>query len=182
MKRQNAKVAMICTCGDEVALSPEMLSEVLRGRGLDLAGAWSIIMPNNYVLLPGFDTDNREVEASKLDKAPQRIRHVAEKIKSGDWETDVTRGGMAWMKTKLVFPLFKRWGVFPSRWKWTPECIQCGKCSKVCPMGNIVMKGGHPRWGKNCISCVACYHHCPVHAVAYGNITNGKGQYVCPLK
>lgn len=182
IREKRTKIGLICTCGDEIGLSVEMFIKILEKQNLVLSGAWSIIMPNNYVLLPGFDTDSREIELEKLERAPERVKAIADEILDGNWKIDVVKGKMSWLKTRLIYPLFKKWGMFPSRWHWTSECIECGKCEKVCPTGNIRIMGGHPKWMNNCISCVACYHNCPVHAIEYGNATDKKGQYVCPLK
>ena len=59
-------------------------------------------------------------------------------------------------------------------------CVRCGKCAAVCPVDNI--KGGVgelPIWkhNKKCMTCFACYHNCPKHAIRYGLMTRGKGQY-----
>ena len=178
---QGAKIWMVCTCGDEVALAPEMMKKALENRGLTLHGCWSVIMPNNYVLLPGFNVDKKKVEIAKLEAAPKRLKEIAAMIAASDMRTDVVRGSNPRLKSRLIYPLFKKWGIFPSRWHWTEECVGCEKCAAVCPVGNITMRGSHPRWGENCVSCLACYHNCPTHAVAYGNATQSKGQYVCPL-
>lgn len=175
-------IFMVCTCGDETALAPEMFEKKLNEKGLTLQGGWSVIMPNNYVLLPGFNVDSEKLESEKLDKVPSRITYIAGKIKDNSKEMDYTRGSLARLKTGLVYPLFKKWGIFPSKWHWTPECVRCGKCVKVCPVNNVTFKGGHPTWGKACVSCLACFHICPVHAVEYGNMTKNKGQYFCRKK
>lgn len=181
-KRCAAKVWMVCTCGDETALSPEMLARALESRGVRLEGAWSVIMPNNYVILPGFNTDPKDVEERKLREAPARIDSIAAEIARGEMKTDVTVGSLARLKSRLVYPLFRRFGIFPSKWRWNDACLRCERCSLVCPTRNVRIVGGHPVWGKRCVSCLACYHNCPVHSVEYGNATHFKGQYVCPLK
>lgn len=178
----NRPIWMVCVCGDETALAPEMLKKALAERGLSLAGGWSVIMPNNYVILPGFNVDCKEVEKEKLTKAPAQITKIAEKILKGEWEESYVRGSMPRLKTGLVYPLFKRWGIFPSKWYATDDCISCGKCAKVCPMDNVEMKGGKPKWGMNCVSCLGCYHICPKHAVQYGSATKNKGQYFWGIK
>lgn len=182
LRKEKAPVWMVCTCGDETGLAPEMLEKALHNRGLSLQGTWSVIMPDTYVLLPGFNVDSAKVEEAKLDSAPGRVDAIARKINSGEWESDIHYGPMPGLKTKIVYPLFKKWGINRKKWHWTEECIQCGRCAEKCPVGNIEMKGGHPRWHDRCVSCLACYHNCPVHAVAYGRATNNKGQYLCPLR
>ena len=38
-------------------------------------------MPNNYILMPGFDVDSKEVETEKLKKAPERLKSIISFIK-----------------------------------------------------------------------------------------------------
>lgn len=177
VKRRQMDVWCVMTCGDEVALAPEMFAKTLSRHGIELQSVWSVIMPNNYVLLPGFDVDSKEVERRKLAAAPGRIKEIAKGISQHARSIDVERGSNAWLKTKLVYPLFCKWGIFPKKWHSTPACVGCGICAKACPLKNVTMKDREPHWGDNCCSCLACYHSCPRHAVAYGKITFKKGQY-----
>lgn len=178
LKVNQSKVWCVMTCGDEVALTPEMfLNGLLKSSGIRDCGIWSVTMPNNYVLLPGFDVDPVNVEQNKLKAVPGRIMEIATAIRENVTETDVVRGSIPWIKTKLVYPLFKKWGVNTRKWHYTPSCIGCGKCAMICPLKNVEMKNGHPEWGTRCCSCLACYHICPYHAVAYGKETANKGQY-----
>lgn len=180
IKNENVPVWMVCTCGDETGRTPEMLQKALEKRGLNLKGAWSVIMPNTYVLLPGFDVDSKELEESKLKNAVTRIGEIGEKISRGKWEWSLTRGSLPGLRTKLGYPLFKWMGISTDKWHHTSACIRCGKCAKACPVKNIAMENDGPAWGNNCLSCLACYHICPVHAVEYGSATKKKGQYYLP--
>lgn len=174
------KVWAVLTCGDETGRAPEMLDRALAGVGLHASGIWDVIMPNNYVLLPGFDVDCEEVERRKLERFPERVGEIAGKILSGVAERNFTRGRMPRIKTTIVYPLFRRWGMIPSRWSTSDACVVCGRCAAACPVGNVSVKDGYPRWGADCVSCLACYHVCPVKAVRYGSATRGKGQYFFP--
>ncbi len=172
----------VMTCGDEVAMSPEMLQDAFRRRDVEVRSIWSVIMPNNYVLLPGFDVDSKDLADKKLADAPLRLKEICRGIMQQRETIDVVRGSMAWLKSKTVYPLFKRWGIFPGKWHSMETCVSCGICAKSCPLGNVQMSDGRPKWGDNCCSCLACYHSCPRHAVAYGKITQSKGQYFLPSK
>lgn len=182
LKNNGFLIDCIMICGDEVALAPEMLGKILAKRGVELNSVWSVIMPNNYILLPGFDVDSKDVEDRKLKDCQGRILEIAQSLSKGEKRLEIVRGSFPWLKTKVVYPLFKKWGIFPSKWRYTTSCISCGKCSSVCPMVNIKMNNGHPMWGNRCCSCLACYHICPVHAVEYANMTSKKGQYFFPLR
>lgn len=172
----------VCTCGDETGLVPGMLRSILRRRGAEMRAFWSVTMPNNYVLLPGFNTDPAEVESAKLKAAPARLRHIAGEISRGSWTSDYIEGPWPRLKSRIIYPLFVRFGITPSCWKAGSACIGCGRCVRSCPVSNIrLATGRHPEWGNRCVSCLACYHTCPTHAVSYGRATRGKGQYLCPL-
>lgn len=182
IKANSYSVDCVMTCGDEVALAPEMITKDFKRVGVELNSIWSVVMPNNYVLLPGFDVDSKDLENSKLKDSESRIIEIAQSLSRGDKRIDVVRGNIPWLKTKIVFPLFKRWGIFPKKWFYTDSCISCGKCEKICPMLNVTMVNQHPKWGNRCCSCLGCYHVCPTHAVQYGSETRKKGQYLFPLR
>lgn len=181
IKRRKMPVWGVMTCGDEVALAPEMFEKALNKWGLKAESIWSVTMPNNYVLLPGFDVDSKDLEKKKLDESYDRLFYIGTGIEYHRRTVNVVRGRMAWAKTKLIYPLFKRWGISPKKWHYTDACIGCGICANACPSCNIVMKDGFPSWGNNCSSCLACYHSCPRHAVEYSNATKRKGQYFFPF-
>lgn len=177
IKKRDAYVWCVATCGDETGMAVEMLRRELGKRGIDLSGAWSLIMPNVYVLLPGFGVDTKDVEERKLRDAVGRIEEIAAKVKGCEKIEDVHLGPFPRLKTTLIYPLFKKWGVDTKKWHFTDACIGCGKCANACPVGNIAMADGHPRWGSDCTSCCACYHICPTHSAQYGNVTKKMGQY-----
>lgn len=172
----------VCTCGDEAGIAMRLFSRQLRGiRGSGADALFSLIMPNDYVLLPGFDVDSPEVAAAKLREAPARLAAIAERINARETGvSDVHEGSFPALRTRLVFPLFRRWGVNPRRWKASAACVGCGRCVAACPSRNIVLEEGRPVWGDRCLSCCACFHSCPSGAVSYGTFTRGKGQYLCP--
>lgn len=172
-----AYIWCLATCGDETGMAVEMLRKALLKKGIHLSASWSLIMPNVYVLLPGFGTDSKEVEEKKLKEAVGRIEIIAEKVKSKIQGDDVNLGSLPRLKTAVIYPLFKKWGVNTKKWHTTDACIGCGKCAEACPVGNIAMSEGHPQWGSDCTSCCACYHVCPTHSAQYGKITKDMGQY-----
>lgn len=171
-----------CTCGDEAGMAMRRLGEHLAlKRGKEPDALFSIIMPNTYVLLPGFDVDKPLVRDEKLKLAPLRLNAVARIIEARRTEVfDVKEGSVPVLRSAL-FPVFEKWGVFPRRWKVSDACIGCGKCAGVCPAKNIKMTRTKPEWGKTCYSCCACFHICPQRAINYGKATRNKSQYFCNL-
>lgn len=132
-------VWIVLVCGDETGYAPRMMKAALKRRGINLAGGWSLQMPNNYVLLPGFDVDSKAVEQEKLSKAPDAINAIAEKIINSEWEENYVIGSMPWIKSRIIYPLFTKWGIDPKLWRATDACVGCGLCAKNCPTRNITM-------------------------------------------
>lgn len=171
---------LVLTCGDDIGYTDRQWRRELlrRDAACKVRSAFSVIMPNTYVLLPGMDTDKPAVEEAKISAATERLRFVCKAIRTGARiEADVTRGSMPWLKSKVLYPLFVATLMSPKPFHSDDRCVGCGKCAATCPMKNIEMRDNRPVWGKNCAMCLGCYHVCPHHAVCYGHRTDGKHQY-----
>ena len=59
----------VCSCGDDTGLTQQVLEKALSHKGWKCHAGFSVTMPNNYVLLPGFDVDKKELEEKKLADA-----------------------------------------------------------------------------------------------------------------
>jgi len=168
----------LCSCGDEAGIAMRLLARhISRRRGKSPESMFSVIMPNTYVLLPGFDTDTPDIARAKADAVYTRLHSIAQAVISRSLVTDVHEGSFPALRTRLVFPLFRRWGIKPRLWHASDSCINCGRCALVCPAHNIEMKHSQPVWGQHCYSCCACFHVCPTRAIDYGHATISKSQY-----
>ncbi|MCM1319098.1 MAG: 4Fe-4S dicluster domain-containing protein [Muribaculaceae bacterium] len=169
----------VCTCGDETGNAMKQFAKAIKqvsGKSPQLTA--SLIMPNTYVLLPGFDVDTPQVAEDKLKRAPDRLREIAKMVKERPENyTSVHTGSVPALRS-LVYPLFTRWGVNSAKWHVGDKCMTCGKCGQICPVGNISYDdSGRPIWHDNCLSCCACFHGCPTRAIDYGKATKNKSQY-----
>lgn len=173
---------MVATCGDDAGLADKSWRKLLRKRGWKSVSAHTVIMPNTYVSLPGFDTDSKPIADEKLQAAPERVSEIARSIRCQSPIDNVTRGKMPWLKTRIIYPFFMRFLCSPQKFKASDECNGCGNCSRNCPTRNINIVNGHPQWGNRCAMCLGCYHRCPKRCIAYGAATKGKGHYICPVK
>ncbi len=53
-------------------------------------------------------------------------------------------------------------------------CTQCGRCVRLCPVGNISMPDGYPVFAGNCTQCLRCYSFCPVYAILVSGKAHNK--------
>ena len=169
---------LACTCGDSVGCTPERLGKTMKSIGLHLDAAFSFVMPETYVNLPGFNLDDTDGVRRKLDGVRRRLPMVAKHILTRDRVVDVTRGKMPWVNSYIVNPIFYRLLITDRRFWVTEACVSCGRCVEECPLHNIELVDGRPQWKGDCTNCMSCYHHCPVNAIQFGRATKGKGQYL----
>lgn len=181
---EHARHYMVTTCGDDIGLTHIRWRKAMKNRGWPAEGAYSVIMPNTYTLMKGFDTDPEQLAEEKLWAMPDRVRAIAESIKNREAGeiNDVKTGKWAWIKTRIIAPWFHTFDMSAKPFRVDPEkCTRCGRCMVECPMKNIsIQRSGYPKWGDNCALCLRCYHQCRLQAVEYGDETKGKGRYLCP--
>lgn len=171
----------VCTCGDDCGMTDWMLRQLFGQKKVFLRSVFSVQMPNNYILLPGFDVDPKPVEQQKLQAAQVAVEEIGEMImRTRPLEPPYTPGRFAWLKTHWVYPLFTRFFIGKTSYHATDACISCGVCEEVCPTRNISFDGRRPSWGTDCVQCLACIHRCPARAIEYGKETLKKGRYKHP--
>lgn len=170
---------LVATCGDDAGLTARQWRRLIKSRGWNSVSASTVIMPNCYTLMKGFDVDPESLAIEKLEASVPRVQHIAERIRNNATDDDVTTGKFAWFKSKIIYPWFIRFAMSPKPFHATDACISCGLCARGCPTCNIVMGDDKlPHWGNNCALCLRCYHSCPTGAVQYGKATQNKGRYL----
>lgn len=174
-------VYSVSTCGDECGYTNQLIGKSLGKRGISLSAAYSVIMPNNYILLPGFNVDSKEVEERKLQDAPLCVAEIIEAIWEHQQDALYHTGSMPGLKSYWIYPLFAHLAIGSNSFRVTDACISCGLCERICPTGTISMQDRKPVWANTCVQCVACIHRCPVRAIEYGKGTLKKGRYHHPV-
>ena len=172
---EGAYLYAVMTCGDDMGYTDRVLEKAL-GRKLD--AAFSVLMPDVYVCLPGFDVDSKEECREKFEKEKEAVQLITECVKERQVVRHLKRGPFPWAKTYILRPLFNRYLVTDKYFRVdASSCVSCGRCQKMCPVGNILIVDEVPQWQSHCAGCLACYHACPHHAINFGKMTQKKGQY-----
>ncbi len=172
-----ALIYAIFTCGDECGYTKQMFNELLMERGWQSHHIYSVQMPNNYIVFPGFDVDEKTLEEKKKQEAKQLLPRLTRAIANDKPEHYYITGTLPWLKSKVIYPLFCKYALNSKPFHVSEKCIGCGICVMRCPTKNIALVADKPVWGKNCTQCLACIHYCPVRAIEYGRMTQKKGRY-----
>ncbi|MDO5843948.1 MAG: EFR1 family ferrodoxin [Methanocorpusculum sp.] len=164
-----AFVFAVCTCGGECGNLFKSLAKIIK-----LNSGYSILMPNNYIVLGGAYSED-EIK-SRIANAKEFIAKICASVSSKKSEFVFHKGGFAWIKTALISLMFNK---FTSDRKFFAEnsCSGCGLCSRLCPVENINLENEMPVWNHKCIQCMACIQHCPKEAIQYGKGTKDKVRY-----
>jgi len=175
----NQYLFFVCSCGDDTGLTRNVFLKAIDKKQWACQAGYSVIMPNNYVLLKGFDTDPKKLEEKKLREAVPAVKHINSRLSGKKKEFHCEEGCFPNFKTRIINPLFNKYQITAKPFYATAACLGCGDCERVCPVRNVTVDG-KPHWGDNCTICLACYHVCPRHAIHYGNKTKKKGHYFNP--
>ncbi len=160
----------VCTCGGEAGLAMENLRNVFH-----LDSAYSVVMPNNYVM--GSELETAERVASMISDANQKLDRIASQLSKRQPVIDVHTGSLAWIKSNVFNLGFNKAARRTSPFFVTDKCISCGICAWDCPAHTITMIEGKPQWGKKCFQCTTCINLCPTKAIEYGKGTATRGRY-----
>lgn len=172
------RVFVIFTCGDECGYADRQMKALLTTKGWKSSHIYSVQMPNNYIVFPGFDVDSKALEEQKKTAAKALLPDLIAAITSDKPMVHYKRGSLPFIKSRLIYPQFCKHMMSSKSFYVTDTCIGCGLCATVCPIGTIELVDGKPQWKADCTQCLSCIHHCPTRAIQYGNITRNKGRYV----
>lgn len=171
----------LCTAGDDIGETMDILASDLNHIGLRIHSQFSLQMPESYVGLPFMDVDPPEKEEAKIKNAAIMLRdYISIILRRQHGESHLHLSQWPRINSRLLGGAFIRWLISDRPFKVdSNRCTGCGRCARVCPVGNISLSEATPQWLHNgcCLTCFACYHHCPVKAIEYGHRTRNKGQY-----
>jgi ferredoxin len=155
----------------------KILETQLKGRGQKVDAGFLIGMPGNHPKIASLLKTTPETYYAREKRRIEEISKVVLKKTSHRVETNL--GPIGWFFSHVAFnsPLkLSRAHRLDEAFQVTDQCIGCGTCEQVCPVGNIRRdeSTGRPTWQHRCVNCLACYHHCPQEAIELSGMNQMK--------
>lgn len=171
-------ISSISVCGENIGNTIKEVSKILKSKGLILSSGFSLVTPNNYIIMG--NVDSKEVENKKIHELEGSIEFINGVYSKEDKDVfKVVKGPLPRVLTTIVNPLFNKFAINLKGFRVNENCTGCGICEKVCN-GRCIKVEGKPVWSGRCTQCLACLHYCPVKAIQYGKNTENKGRYSNP--
>lgn len=168
----------VMTCGSDVGNAAPSVEGLCREKGFRFRGILPVVMPENYLAM--FPVPDADESRAIIQAARPVLEEGAALIRQDRDFPPVETGFLDHLKSGVVNTLFYRFNVKDKAFTVSSLCVSCGKCEKLCPLGNIRMENGKPRWNGRCTHCMACICGCPTEAIQYGRASAGKPRYQCP--
>jgi len=89
------------------------------------------------------------------------------------------RGRFTFYKEYFLFRylgLANLWRTF----KTDNSCNGCQLCSRLCPVGAIMMVNDRPKWDNRCEQCMRCVNFCPQKAINQGKDISSFNRFFVP--
>ena len=169
-------VYAVTTCGDNMGHAMRILNKELAAKGLHAESTFAVLMPESNVCFSFLHLDTPEREHQKKEQAKGTVAHICQVVKERQkGVNELIKGAIPFTYTYVIGGYYNKHLITDEKfWVDQEACIQCGLCSKLCPVDDI--EGLPPRWKHDgsCTNCLACYHHCPQHAIHWGKMKRGQ--------
>ena len=148
---KDAYIFNCATYGGHAGAVAKRLDQLLKTRGVKLSLACGVAMPgNSFINAPEVDAGHLAAQRDNIEKLlpaiiAREVQDYSEAGIIGQTPIDYANNFRAIMADE--------------------NCVGCGTCVKVCPMGNIKLVDGKAVIGEGCSTCLACFHWCPKEAI-----------------
>lgn len=163
---KNKKIIVIATMalfsGDGAGCGARLLKE----KGGTIIGGLHVKMPDDIadvrILKKSFEKNQLIIQ-----HANHKIKKVAKKFKMNKATTqglNYINRILGLLGQRLWFANFQKYDSHKLKVN-VEQCIGCGKCAKLCPMNNIMIKDDKAIARETCTKCYRCIANCPVKAL-----------------
>jgi ferredoxin len=154
-----------------------MLDDILQKKSVRLSYADGAAMPGNYIVR--YDAVAPDEAQKLMEAAASRVDEAAKAIAERKVQP-IKRKAKLLGKMVSRLTLYRDISGYDKKFEANSNCVGCGLCREICPVGNIKIEDNHPVWQHHCERCMACIHWCPSKAIQYGKKTMGRTRYHNP--
>ena len=164
LPENNKKVFLFKTAGDFIFINnaaSKRAIKKLRKKGFDVFNESLICMPSNWLV--GY---NDEVSKQLYNTAKFKVKNITGKVieyKKRSIKANIFLRFFALSVNAIEDNCGAR--IFGRFLTVKNSCINCGKCIKNCPTGNIYKKGNKIKFKWKCVFCMRCVYACPENAI-----------------
>ena len=171
---KNAYYYTVVTAGKYDGNTLCHIKKLLKRKGITLNYGKMLDMFSNYVVSYDMrDTVKEETKKSEIDFEP-----ILKSIKNRESNQIPGIELLQEIAYRALIPLIPEMDKYYSV---SDDCIKCGICEKVCPVGNIGLDDtGRPYFNHHCEQCMACIQFCPKRAINYKDRTQNRRRYTHP--
>jgi formate hydrogenlyase subunit 6/NADH:ubiquinone oxidoreductase subunit I len=192
---ENKYIFGICTYGGASVTALKCLNKLINSRGGKLSAGFTVNMPSN---MAGPNLNNPEKQQKMFDVWNENLDYISEFVntrKEGKFDTQNLLFGRAYILLKLIYsplmflfkpstskhlnkysseslPYEEQLPLMDKSFSTDEKCVDCGNCSRICPVNNIKMVDDKPSWQHHCEFCLACFHWCPKGAIKSDELKN----------
>jgi ferredoxin len=140
---------------------------LFRKKGIELNAGFRFRMPGNHPRMALFRKSNHRELYDQAAAKTGEIAAVISGLRTHKKEIYRGRAGavLAFLLGYEIPFEYSEKGSLDDYFWLNENCVNCGLCVQVCPVGNIVQTKRRPVWQNRCINCFACYNHCRWNAI-----------------
>jgi ferredoxin/flavodoxin len=146
--------------------SLKIFEKYINNKGKKLSAGFVVSMPGNHPKIASMQKTGPEEHYAREAIKTAEIAEIIKGKKPHKIETNF--GPMGYVLSYLAFKKPYKGSEnkeLDKAFYVNDNCIGCGTCVKICPVGNISLSQSKPHWKNNCANCLACYHHCAQKAI-----------------
>jgi ferredoxin len=175
----DAYIFTVATNGGLACATLKDAARLLSLRGLTLTTGFALSMVNNCTTIAQAPLPEKQIE--KLKKAQRKITTICSAVEQQKKYVYAGIPMLNWFLGKWMHDqALPKIPEMDRQYYSDGNCDGCGICAKVCPAGNITMKGSKPSWHHRCEACYACLQWCPKESIQMGKKTIGRRRYRHP--
>ncbi len=172
-------VFAVATCKEKKGGCMQQLAHELKAKGLALSAAFAVRMPGNCI--HAYNPEPIEEQETKYRQWEARLQEIVSVVTRKEIRVERTGFLERTIQNAMIYTMashqFFKWD---KRFWSDNNCIGCGVCQRVCPVGNIMVKERKPVWLNRCEQCFACINWCPKASIQCGRKTMGRQRYHNP--